>query len=324
MTSRATPDALRMCSSPATARNNEVLPHPEGPISTPTWPAAIASDTPSTAGRLSPAAILVGSAGRGADDKPLVKVSGFGLGRWGADGEEPDFECRAPEQFADPDHSGPQADLYSLGCVLHTLLAGRAPFPASCAAEAGWHHLHSAPPALADLRPDVPAPLARFVLRLLGKDPALRPATAADASRFLQMYADGDESGDTVEFAEAHAVTSGAASVISRSLSGPFADLPHEPLFADDLSPEPTMVLDTADPPTPRTALGERTPLAVAKRKSKRILPKAADRRKPARPQYGRPEAVNRFALAGLVVGVCLGVLFAIVCILKIYAATKG
>ena len=41
----------------ATARSSEVLPQPEGPIKTPTWPAVRPSETPSTAARPPPARV---------------------------------------------------------------------------------------------------------------------------------------------------------------------------------------------------------------------------------------------------------------------------
>ena len=277
-------------------------------------------------GRLSPTAIIVGRIGsKGSDDKPLVKVSGFGLGRLGADWEEPDFEYRAPEQFADPDRADTAADLYSLGCILHYLLTGRPPFPATRADEAASHHRHTSPQPLGDLRADIPTPLANFVLHLLAKHPQARPTSAGAVSQFLQCYADGDDFNGAIDFG-AHPASTGMASKIAKSLPGIFAELPHEPIiFDDDLAPERTLVFETivpvaTAPETVRSAGIDRTPLAVPKRKSKPIAePKS--RKKTA---YGQQQPVNKFALGALVVGVCLGVLFAIGCILKIYEVMKG
>ena len=281
-------------------------------------------------GRLSPTAILVGRAGgKGPDDKPLVKVSGFGLGRLGADNEEPDFEYRAPEHFAEADPATASADLYSLGCVLHYLLAGRPPCPATRAEQAAALHRQSPPQPLGDLRPDVPAPLANFVLRLLNKDPRTRPLSAGEVARFLQCYADGGESAGTVDFSISSAPVACQASLNARSLPGVLADLPHEPiLFDDDLNSAPTLVFGAIDAvalseqPTLRSGGLESTPLTLSNGKTKPI-PKPKARKKLAKPGYGRPPTVSPLALGVLVVGVCLGVLFAIGCILKIYAVTK-
>ncbi len=277
-------------------------------------------------GRLSPTAILVGRVGgKGSDDKPLVKVSGFGLGRLGADEAEPDFEYRAPEQFDDPDRADPAADLYSLGCIFHYLLAGRPPFPASGADEAAAHHRRASPPALEPLRPDLPAPLASLVRHLLYKNPHARPPAAGDIARGLQCYADGDDSG-AIDLGSLPGAAGSPASKISKSLPADLVDLPHEPiLFDDDLAPAPTMVFDAivpvasaAETPTIR-ARRDTTPIALPKRKTTPIA-KPGARRKPT---HGPAQAVSPLALGALVTGVCVGVMFAIVCILKIYETVK-
>ena len=268
-------------------------------------------------GRLSPTAILVGRVlGRGSDDKPLVKVSGFGLGRLGADGAEPDFEYRAPEQFDEPDRADPAADLYSLGCIFHYLLAGRPPFPASGAEEAAAHHRSSPPPALEPLRPDLPAPLASLVRHLLDKNPHARPLAAGDIARGLQCYADGDDSHGAIDFGSLPGAASSPASKIAKSLPAALVDLPHEPiLFDDDLTPAPTMVFDAIMP----VASAAETPIALPKRKTTPIA-KLGARRKP---KHGPAQAVSPLALGALVICVCAGVLFAVVCMLKIYETVK-
>lgn len=77
----------------------------------------------------------------------------------------------------------PASDVYALGCVLYEMLCGRTPFAGDPAAVV-YQHVDRAPRPPAELRPDIPAALADFVLRMLAKDPAGRP-TAADAARFL-------------------------------------------------------------------------------------------------------------------------------------------
>ena len=104
------------------------------------------------------------------------------------------------------------------------------------------------------------------------------------------------------------------------------ADLPHEPiLFDDDLTPAPTMVFDAivpvasaAETPTLR-ARRDATPIALPKRKTAPVA-KSGARRKPP---HGPAQAVSPLALGALVACVCAGVLFAIVCILKIYETVK-
>ncbi|MEK7867554.1 MAG: tetratricopeptide repeat protein, partial [Planctomycetota bacterium] len=88
----------------------------------------------------------------------------------------------APEQF----RGGPidrRADLYSLGVVLYQLLSRRLPFPGDTASEVIQKRLETHPPPIRVVRNDVPAPLEEVVLRLLSRDPADRPPTAASAAQ---------------------------------------------------------------------------------------------------------------------------------------------
>lgn len=75
------------------------------------------------------------------------------------------------------------SDLYSIGCVLTTLLQGQSPFHGSSAIETFTKHMFSAPPPLS--RPSgaepVPPLLERLRLDLLAKHPERRPRSAAEA-----------------------------------------------------------------------------------------------------------------------------------------------
>ncbi|MEV0755837.1 protein kinase [Streptosporangium sp. NPDC050280] len=84
----------------------------------------------------------------------------------------------APEQ-ALTGKADARSDLYSLGCVLHELLAGTRVFESALtAAELARHYSDETPPPLRSLRPDVPAEIERLVLELLAKNPADRPGDA--------------------------------------------------------------------------------------------------------------------------------------------------
>ncbi len=90
----------------------------------------------------------------------------------------------SPEQVRGEDLT-PASDLYSLGITLFQLLTGKVPFEGRSVFEVADRHLRAAPPSPRSLRPDCPAWLDRFVLRLLEKRPGDRFASAAAAREAL-------------------------------------------------------------------------------------------------------------------------------------------
>jgi WD40 repeat protein/predicted Ser/Thr protein kinase len=133
-----------------------------------------------------------------------VKILDFGLARFclensGGSLTAPGVilgtpEYVAPEQALDARQADARADIYSLGCTLYFLLAGRPPFPEGSALQKLMAHQQHTPPALADVRPDVPAQFVRIVERLMAKDPAQRCQTAAEVAEQLAPFAVADTS----------------------------------------------------------------------------------------------------------------------------------
>ena len=89
----------------------------------------------------------------------------------------------SPEQVRG-ERATPASDMYSLGCVLYELLEGTPPFVGSDAMEVMRQHLEAAPAPVR--RADAPAGLSEVVMRLLAKDPAARPSSAADVVGLLE------------------------------------------------------------------------------------------------------------------------------------------
>lgn len=84
-----------------------------------------------------------------------------------------------------------RTDLYALGAVLYTMLAGRRPIDASTVAGFLTRHLSEVPPSPAELDPTVPAALDRVAMKLLHKSPDKRFASA----RAVLDALDGVDSG---------------------------------------------------------------------------------------------------------------------------------
>ncbi|WP_190620284.1 serine/threonine-protein kinase [Streptomyces venezuelae] len=105
------------------------------------------------------------------------------------------FPYMAPERWTGGANGVPvdgRADLYALGCVLMELVTGTRPFAGAREMhEMLAQHLTTAPPAPSSLRAGLPAALDSLVLDLLAKDPADRPADAAEVSRRLAEIARG-------------------------------------------------------------------------------------------------------------------------------------
>jgi tetratricopeptide (TPR) repeat protein len=93
------------------------------------------------------------------------------------------LEYAPPEQLADSSSVDERADLYAFGCVLYELYAGRPPFVGDAAA------LERAHAALRPARLSALAAVAEGIEELvhacLAKDPARRPASAAEARAWL-------------------------------------------------------------------------------------------------------------------------------------------
>jgi serine/threonine-protein kinase len=88
----------------------------------------------------------------------------------------------SPEQCRGASRVDHRTDVYSLGCIVYEMLAGRLPFVYQGFGELISAHLHEAPPALASLGVGVPPSVEAFVQRLLAKSPDQRFATMAEVA----------------------------------------------------------------------------------------------------------------------------------------------
>ncbi|WP_433152994.1 serine/threonine-protein kinase [Actinomadura nitritigenes] len=92
----------------------------------------------------------------------------------------------APEQFRG-EHTDARTDLYALGCVIHEMLTGSAPFDPKGGPHAlMYQHLNQRPPAPRSIRPEIPEHLDRLVQGMLAKNPSDRPVDAQAVAAYLR------------------------------------------------------------------------------------------------------------------------------------------
>ncbi len=141
-------------------------------------------------GLLNPDNVLVGEAD--SQSGPSVKVLNFGYGRLAAlyandatnqlDGAMAVADYLAPELFDPANAAAPASDLFSLGCILHALLAGRPPVGDRPIHQFARRH------GVERWRPGLSAELVQLVRDLLNQDPKDRPKSAgAVAARLAAL-----------------------------------------------------------------------------------------------------------------------------------------
>lgn len=149
--------------------------------------------------------MLVPAPGKDANtSKCMVKILDIGLGRAmfddpeSARGEDaqltsagtvlgtPDY--MSPEQARDARSVDIRSDIYSLGCVLYHLLAGRTVFPDTNVLSQMIRHAKDPPQPLRNFNPAVPDGLQQIVNWMLAKDPAQRYPTPQRAAQALQVF----------------------------------------------------------------------------------------------------------------------------------------
>ena len=126
----------------------------------------------------------------------VVKLSDLGLARIGV-GEEGEpirkklmgtTDFVSPEQAINGKTVDSTADIYSLGCTVYYMLAGRPPFDGTAAQRLAKHQTIPTPD-VRELRPDCPQALVDLIERMTAKRPQDRPKSAVELLSQVQRLA---------------------------------------------------------------------------------------------------------------------------------------
>ena len=132
------------------------------------------------------------------DGPPQVKLTDMGLARMGHAASDEELtrtgeivgtvDYIAPEQAQNTKDADIRADIFSLGCTLFKLLAGRVPYDGDTTVERLTARISGPAPAITDFREDVPDQLKRIITCMLDRDRERRFQTPAEVANALERY----------------------------------------------------------------------------------------------------------------------------------------
>ena len=133
-----------------------------------------------------------------------VKLTDFGLARAIDDiGMTQTGQITGPPQYMSPEQAQGQrvdhrTDLFSLGCVLYAMCAGRAAFRADSAVAVMHCIVHDTPKPIHEHNEDIPNWLCNIADKLLAKDPAERFESSAEVAELLEGHLSHIQQPDSV------------------------------------------------------------------------------------------------------------------------------
>ena len=117
------------------------------------------------------------------DARPQVKLTDFGIAKRFGSSQNTGTNILGTMDFMSPEQAkgdpvNARSDLYSLGAVLFTLLAGRPPFSGNSVEESLRNLTNVPAPNVSGMNPAVPKPIDDLISKLMAKKPEDRIATA--------------------------------------------------------------------------------------------------------------------------------------------------
>lgn len=133
---------------------------------------------------------------RSPEGPPLVKLLDMGLARFTRDRQDDSQLTKTGEIMGTPDYMAPEqaicsrdadirSDIFSLGCTLFRMIAGRVPYSGRTAMEKLMVRAMQDSPRLSQSGADVPPEIDTLVARMLARDPHDRPQTPAELMDLL-------------------------------------------------------------------------------------------------------------------------------------------
>jgi eukaryotic-like serine/threonine-protein kinase len=170
-----------------------------------------------------------------------VKVMDFGIARAVADTSATMTQTAAvigTAQYLSPEQArgetvDARSDLYSTGCLLYELLAGRPPFVGDSPVSVAYQHVREAPVPPSQLDPEITPEIDAVVLKALAKDPNDRYQSAGEMKADIARLLSGEQTTAqrttaVVPMAAAAAVMAANAYDTPTHVAGPPTVLPPE------------------------------------------------------------------------------------------------
>jgi eukaryotic-like serine/threonine-protein kinase len=179
-----------------------------------------------------------------------VKVMDFGIARAVADTSATMTQTAAvigTAQYLSPEQArgetvDARSDLYSTGCLLYELLAGRPPFVGDSPVSVAYQHVREAPVPPSQLDPEITPEIDAVVLKALAKDPDDRYQSAAEMRADITRLLTGEQTTaqrTTAVVPLAAAAMAANAYDTPTHVAGPPTVLPPEELEEDYEEEEP-------------------------------------------------------------------------------------